>query len=382
MNVLIVYAKAGGGHKSVAEALREGFRRYHPEVSVSLLDIVGEYAPFPINRFPAMYPMLTRGRGGAWKLLYRSTDGDLQARVLSRLWWPMMRHRIEKAASAYAVDMVVSVYPLLNRVLGMHLSRMGQIRPKFVVLVTDLGTAHALWVTEHADRYLVPTPMVHSRLLELGVPPEKVHLVGLPVDPRFLEECRDRMELRKELGLCLDCPVVLVVGGAEGMGQLERIMEAIDRQGTHGEFVVVVGRNRHLQKRLASRRWKVWVKILGFVDDMYRWMKAADLMLTKAGPSTISEALASGLPMVITGYLPGQEKANVDFVRSVGAGIYEPEPKRIAEVVNRLVSSGGVEILAEMKAKALAAGKRNSTKTSVDMLYRLIESKDVTAFAA
>jgi len=378
MNVLIVYAKAGGGHQSVARALEEGFRRrYGDAVSVSLLDIMEDYAPFPMNKFPAIYPMLTRGGGQVWHAIYASTDGDIQARLISRAWWPMVRKRVERVVNPHEIDLVVSVYPLLNRVIGKILGHLPR-RPKFAVLVTDLGTAHALWVAKEADHYLVPTSLVYSRLLELGVPPEKISLVGLPVHPDFSGECTNRAGLRASLGLCADCPVVLVMGGADGMGRMEKILEAMDERQIGATFVAVAGRNAALKAQLGNHPWSIDLKILGYVTDMPRWMRAADLLLTKAGPSTIGEALASRLPMVLTGYLPGQERENVTFVESIGAGIYAPRPQKMAAIVETLVAPEGAAMLAEMKSKMAQIGQENATRRSVEVLYRLGNSRHPT----
>jgi len=370
MNVLIVYAKAGGGHQSVASALQEGFRRrYGDAVSVSLLDIMEDYAPFPMNKFPAIYPALTRGGGQLWRALYASTDGDIQARLISRGWWPMLHKRVAQVVALQEIDLVVSVYPLLNRVIGKILGRLSR-RPKFAILVTDLGTAHALWVSQEADHYLAPTSLVYSRLLALGVPPEKISLVGLPVHPNFSHECADRAALRASLGLCADCPVVLVMGGADGMGRMGKILEAMDERQIRATFVAVAGRNTALKAQLDNRPWRIDLKTLGYVATP-RWMRAADLLLTKAGPSTIAEALASRLPMVLTGYLPGQERENVTFVESIGAGIYAPRPQKMAAIVETLTSPQGANLLAEMKARMAQAGQENATCRSVEALYRL-----------
>lgn len=380
MNVLIVYAKAGGGHQSVARALQAGFWQYDTGVKVSLLDIMGESTPFPMNKFPAMYPTLTRGGGQLWKVIYASTDGNLQAKWISRAWWPVLRKRIARVVTSQEIDIVVSVYPLLNRVIGKILGQLPR-RPKFAVLVTDLGTAHALWVTQEADHYLVPTSMVYSRLLRLGVPPEKVSLTGLPVHPDFFQKCRNRADLRTSLGLCQICPVVLVMGGADGMGRVEKILDAMDARQIQATFVVVTGRNVALKARLEDKSWHIDLKALGYVEDMPRWMKAADLLLTKAGPSTISEALASGLPMVLTGYLPGQERANVAFVESIGAGIYAPQLQKMAAFVETLVSPEGHHLIGEMKSRIAQVRQENTTRLSVEALYHLAKHPSALARA-
>jgi len=373
MRVLVVYADVGGGHKSVAMALQEAFHQYHPDVSVSLLDILRDYAPFPLRKFPQIYPILTRGDAYIWKWLYLLTDGTLQAALISGLWWPVLHQHIRSALSAYPADAIVSVYPLLNRDLGRYLKRLGD-KPLFAILVTDLGTAHTLWFSRYADHYLVPTEMVYRRILKSGIEPDKISLTGLPVSPVFAERDYSKTALREELGLHTHLPMVLLIGGAEGMGGLEAIADAIDSHCPRAELVVIAGRNKKLLKRLTARQWNIPVKVLGFVSDMHKWMKSADLLLSKAGPSTISEALVVGVPLIITGYLPGQEKANVQFVVDSGAGVYQPDPEGIAQLVNEWTAPGN-STLAEMTANARLVGKADAARKAVDLLYRMGEAR-------
>jgi 1,2-diacylglycerol 3-beta-galactosyltransferase len=74
--------------------------------------------------------------------------------------------------------------------------------------------------------------------------------------------------------------------------------------------------------------------IEGFVHNMADWMAACDCIVTKAGPGTIAEALARGLPILLSGYLKGQEEGNVPYVLSHGVGVYCKVPQQIAEVIS------------------------------------------------
>lgn len=369
MKILVIYANAGGGHRSVALALQEGFRQYHPHADIFLLDILSEYTPFPFNRFPDIYPVLTRGRGNMWQWLYKLSDGKRQSDFMAQLWWPMLHRRIDLALAAYPADVVISVYPLLNRLIGRQLHTL-PAAPPFVVQITDLGTAHTSWFSEHADFYLMPTRMVYQRALSLGIPEEKMALVGLPVSLAFTERVASKAALQQKLGLATSLPVVLVIGGADGMGQLQEIVAALDRRHPPVQLVVITGRNARLQSKLASKKWSIPVKVLGFVDNMYEWMQAADLLLSKAGPSTISEALAASLPIILTGYLPGQEEANVEFVLRAGAGAYESVPSKIAALVEGWTAPGN-PVLAKMQTRIQRRQAQNATKNSVDMLVTM-----------
>ncbi len=364
----IAYANAGGGHRSVARALQAGFARREPRLTVRLVDVL-RFTPPPFRFFDRLYPWLIRGRAWPWALVYALTNGPRRAAALSRLAAPLLARTLSQMwAQVGPPALLLSDYPILNR----DLARLAQRhRVPFVVLVTDLGTAHASWLTHDAPlrAYLVPSARVDARLAQWGVPAARRVRVGLPVHPAFLEPVSDRAGLRRELGLQPDRPVVLLVGGAEGAGRLGALAQAIAARRPRAQMVVVTGRNARLRQRLAARAWPIPTRVLGFVDDMPRWMHAADLLLTKAGPSTIAEALAVGLPMILTGHLPGQEAHNPAFVADLGAGVYEPDPQRAAALVTRWTRPDD-PTLAAMRAAARRSGFGQGTWQVVAWLTR------------
>ncbi len=366
----IVYAPAGGGHRSVALALQAGFRRRAPRIPVRVVDVL-PYTPPPFRYFDRIYPHLTRGRAWPWAALYALTNGRRRAAFLSRLGAPLLARTLPRMWQEPGPPaLLLSVYPILNRDLALLAQRH---RVPFVVLITDLGTAHPAWLAHDAavHTYLAPSAEIMALLAAWGVPPTQRVQVGLPVHPAFLEPISERAGLRRELGLQPDRPVVLLMAGADAAGPLEAFATAIDRAAPHVQLVVITGRNAALRARLQRRGWRGAVRILGFVTDMPRWMHAADLLLTKAGPSTIAEALAVGLPMILIGHLPGQEARNPAFVTRVGAGVYEPRPERAAALVAQWTRPGD-PTLAHMRAAAQATDFRRGTWQVVDFLRRLL----------
>ncbi|KAJ1616884.1 hypothetical protein T492DRAFT_918070 [Pavlovales sp. CCMP2436] len=138
-----------------------------------------------------------------------------------------------------------------------------------------------------------------------------------------------------------ETPTCLVVGGGDGMGGLFSVASAVgsalgEREGS-SQLVVVCGRNEECKSSLGAVKWpsNVHVMVLGFVSEMEQWMGAADALVTKAGPGTIAEAAAMGLPCVLSGYLPGQEEGNVDFVISGGFGKLNEDPAEIGKTVRQ-----------------------------------------------
>ena len=235
----------------------------------------------------------------------------------------------------HPADMYVSVHPLATTTA---LKALGPRRPPFYTVVTDLVTTHALWFDARADRILVPTEMARQRALTNHMPPEKLEVVGLPVAERYCAPAGNKAALRRRLGWPADLPMVLMVGGGEGMGPLAKTARAIDECGLRLGLAVICGRNRKLQESLLASRWDNPAFIYGFTRDMPDFMRAADVIVTKAGPGTITEALNADLPIIMYAKIAGQEDGNVAYVETEGAGVWAPKPQLVVRALTRWLS--------------------------------------------
>lgn len=330
--VLFLFSDTGGGHRSAAEAIIEAIHTdYGAQISTEMVDIFKDYAPRPLNLMPDFYTRIVRVPQ-AWGIGYRLSNGHKRARILSSSTWPYIRPAIQRLVVDHPCDLVVSVHPLATAPV---LKALGRDRPPFITMVTDLVTTHAFWYHRQTDLCLVPTEAARLRALRFGITPEKVIVVGLPVDDRFCRPTRSKDELRDILGWPKEQPTVLLVGGGEGMGPLESTAHSISQTGLPITLVIITGRNQRLRDHLQSRRWPIPTFIYGFVRDMPDFMRAADILVTKAGPGTISEALNTRLPMILYSRLPGQEDGNVAYIESEGAGVWAPQPEQIAATLRR-----------------------------------------------
>jgi 1,2-diacylglycerol 3-beta-galactosyltransferase len=199
---------------------------------------------------------------------------------------------------------------------------------------------------------------------------------GLPIRPAFAEAARPKETLRQELRMAPLLPAALLVGGGEGLGPLASIACAIaDRLWVDGvaagQLVVICGRNHGLQRRLAAHPWPIPVQIHGFVHNMSDWMAACDCIVTKAGPGAIAEALIRGLPIILSGYIPGQEDGNIPFVVENEVGIYSEDPVVIAETIYQWFGVEQEE-LKRMARHARRLGNPRSTYQIVEELARLL----------
>jgi len=323
---LFLFSDTGGGHRSAAEAIIEALTlEFGAQITTEMVDVFKDYAPRPLNRMPDWYPHFVRVPQ-AWGLGYRLSNGHRRARLLTASAWPYVRQAIRSLVAQHPSDLIVSMHPLAN---APTIKALGKSHPTFVTVVTDLVTTHALWYHRRTDLCLVPTEAAYQRAIRFGLRPEQVRVVGLPVADRFCAPAGNPSTLRVRFGWPEHRPLILLVGGGEGMGPLEKTARAIAQARLPASLVIVAGRNQGLKARLEALNWPIPTFIYGFVREMPDFMRAADILVTKAGPGTISEALIAGLPMLLYSRLPGQEDGNVSYIVSQGAGVWAPHTDQI-----------------------------------------------------
>ena len=282
----------------------------------------------------------------------------------------------EAAFEKYHPDLIISVHPLLQTVSLWALRGMPRRIP-FVTVVTDLSTGHPLWFNPGVDACYVASAYTVELAKKAGLRPEQIHLFGLPIRPAFSRPTRPKPELRKVLGMDAKLPAALLIGGGEGVGPVEQIANQLAKTLCNGQMlgqiVVICGRNREMEERLAGQAWPIPVVVKGFVDNMPDWMAACDCVVTKAGPGTIAEALISGLPILLSGYIPGQEEGNIPYVVDNEVGEYNTDPAAIATIVARWFGPEHQKLTA-MSGKARAMGHPQATFDIVKSITELLDA--------
>lgn len=337
---LFLFSDTGGGHRASAQAVKNEFERlYGKAASVEMVDVFMEMQRWPFDRFPAWYPAAVSLNAVPWRITYRLTDTLPRVKTLSYLVWPYAAKPLCRLLRDHPADVVVSFHGIPNVALLLARRRLA-LRNPFAIVALDLVTVHAGWFTPGADAYLVPTPAAKTRALRCGVAPERIEVVGMPTRRCFLEaRTLAREAARDQLGLPQDKPLVLIVGGGEGMGPLIPVVQALAARRPDAHLVAIAGRNRALQAQLCALDLPVPVQVEGFVANIEVWMRAADILVTKAGPNTLSEAFIAGLPLVLYTALPGQESGNVDHVVEHRAGVWAPQPQSAARAVMELLAN-------------------------------------------
>jgi 1,2-diacylglycerol 3-beta-galactosyltransferase len=359
--LLLLFADTGGGHRASASAVAQEVALRHAQRFAAVLhDPVAEMAPHPLATLADLYSPLLRWAPWAWGTLWHATDNRLAVRALSgsvlRLVEPGLRATLDRIQPAA----VVSFHPLLNHPAAHVLRQRDGPHLPLITVVTDLVDVHASWTCTEADAVVTASPGGLDHCRRAGIPADRCLDLGLPVSEAFCGPSAgadERRELRARLGLDRDRFTVLLTGGGAGSGGLLRRARALLRSRLPLQLVAICGRNQRLVERLTGlpATPPSTLVVEGFVSNMAEWMRAADVVVTKAGPGTIAEAQCAGTPLLLTSYVPGQERGNVALVVSTGTGRYVPRVADMVDTIAELARPGNAALTAMHAALAHAA---------------------------
>lgn len=340
-HILFLMSDTGGGHRAAAEAIRDAlYIRYGEDnVSAVLVDVFKQYTNFPLKYQPELYPIWVNRGKSSWGMGYKLSNTRRSAALLSRGMYLTNSGKLRRMVKQHPADVVVCVHSVIARPsLRAYMSY--EQRPPFITVVTDLVSTHVFWYDRRVDRCLVPTQAAYDRGLKYGLKPEQMRITGLPVHPHFTQQLTDKATARAQLGWSADLPTILMVAGGEGMGPIYETARAINERQLNCQLVIIAGKNKPLKAKLDKASWHQTTHIYPFVRNMPQMMAAADILVTKAGPATISEACIAGLPMILSDAIPGQEDGNVQLVVESGAGVYAPKPEEVAQAVAQWLDEG------------------------------------------
>lgn len=359
--IAILMAHTGGGHLSAARSLAEALDE---QARVTIISLVDDYVDFPWNTMSVTYGPWVNYAPWLYHLFYRAFDSRRRVEFTTRAAYPLVRRQVAAAFAPDWPDIVVSVHPLQTEIPLRVLRELGNPAP-FVTVVTDPVTPPVAWFSPDVDLTVVATEPAYDTAVACGVPRDRLRILGLPVRRAFSAIWgRPKPIARTHLGLDPDRPLVLLTGGGAGIGKMLPLARAIARRLARAAYpaqmAIIAGRNQVLKKQLQGEKWQVPVKVLGFVEDMPNWLAAADLLISKAGPGTLAEACCAGLPVIITGHIPGQEDGNVTWLEQHGAGIYAHEPDRVGALVAELLRPGNA-LLAHMAIQSRSLARCDSS---------------------
>lgn len=245
--------------------------------------------------------------------------------------------------------------------------------PPLISVLTDY-TAHSTYLQDEIDFYICGDEYVKELLIEDGIPEEKIKPFGIPVEKSFMES-RPREEVLLELGLNPEKKTVLLMGGSFGAGNIKGTLDSLAEIDRDFQILVITGRNSSLKKNLEERvkeyNSNINIKILGFTNIMNDILAAIDILVTKPGGLTTTEALIKDVPMVIPYFIPGQEGENLDFLTNCGVAIRTTKKFSIRSVIKVLIDNP--ERLDRMKENIKLIRKANASENIAKLSLEIFD---------
>ncbi len=348
-----VFFDAGGGHRSAANALkavieRQGrpweIRLVHLQEMLDALDIFRKYTGI---RMQDVYNVMlqkgwTLGSAQMTRLMHgliRVYHGG-QVRLLKEFWKQGER------------DLVVSLIPNFNRALRDSLPT-----TPLVTILTDLADYPPHFWIERQEQFLIcGTEKAVEQARALGHPDERIFRTsGMILRPSFYEPVTaDRGAERRRLGLDPDLPTGLVLFGGQGSSAMPEIAERVTAR---SQFIFICGRNKKLAERLRAMRTPYPKFVEEFTSEIPYYMHLADFFVGKAGPGSISEAIAMQLPVVVerNAWTLPQERYNTEWIREKQVGVVLPSFRAIDAGLREMLEPGN---FSRFRANAAAITNR------------------------
>ncbi|HAZ10507.1 MAG: hypothetical protein A2047_04955 [Omnitrophica bacterium GWA2_41_15] len=368
--VLLMYITSNSGHYRASLAIESALKTLSPGMVTMNINGFAYTNPIFEKLINRTYMSVIKNNPEVWEYLYDNP------KVLKSVQG--MRNSIHRSNSKklkvliqdeFKPDAVVCTQAFPCGMVADYKKYLGLDLPLFGVL-TD-HAPHSYWIFDNVDYYIVPSELSRDHFMRNGVDGARIRVFGIPINPRFSNR-HEKEDICRKLGLDSRKRTILIMGGSQGLGPVEKMVNALERIDLDFQILAVCGINKRLQKILTKKekRYKKRMLIFGLVENVDELMEASDIIVTKPGGLTTSEALAKSLPMIIIHPIPGQETKNTDFLLQQGVALRAEDEDDVAVLVQELFSSSVK--LDEMRKRADLIKKPNSAMDIAQLILQAI----------
>lgn len=379
MNILILSASTGGGHMKAAETLKEYIESNDKDAKVKLVDTL-EYINPLINKIISNgYVFLVRNMNYLYRIFYNDTDRKSLISLFVTKTLMILSKRITPLIKNFNTEVIVTVHPFSTEIISI-LKESSVIQIPHICLMTDYA-AHNTWIKKNVDSYCVACEDMVSEMVIRGVRPDIIHPFGIPVAKEFFQQAKeDKQAFRKDLQLD-SVKTILIMAGSFGVNNIEEIYNSLLTIKEEFQIIIITGNNKGLYDRIRSiKQVTKKTKVVKYTKEVAKYMNLADVLITKPGGLTISEALASKLPMIIFDAIPGQEESNAKFLIRHGMAVSIGKGRDCNIVVEELLKDKVK--LNKLEENCGKFNKENSCKEIFELIKELInenKKQDETA---
>jgi len=363
IRILILTVPHGASHQRAASALRTALLELDPAVTVEVVNALDHCTHWfrayynsyeiPLKYWPSLWGWIE-----SFQDKQKSTSPDWLNRRGARPLFQFIQ--------AFAPDIVVATEVGMCELVALHKR---ESAAQFRLVGLELLDYHPAWVQPEVDLFLATHEDLAAELVAAGAPASKVVTTGQPIDPAFINP-PDRNSACKKLGIDVEVPMILVLFGGAGIAKPRRVLKEIKILEKPYQVVFITGRNRRLEKEIRKHgRGLPHCCVLGWVNNMHEWMAAADLLVSKPGGSTLTEAFNCGLPMLAFDPHPGNEERTCAWIEKWGVGHWVKHAKDLAPTLERLLDYP--EELAQLRERALSLARPRAAYHAAEEILKV-----------
>lgn len=360
--VLLMYISYNSGHHRSSIAIERALKLLAADTEVLNINGFNYTNPILERVINRTYMAVIRRKPQVWDYLYDNPKIFKKVKALRDFMHNMNFDKLQALINDFNPDAVVCTQAFPCGMIADLKIRDKNIKTKLFGVLTDYYP-HSYWIYPTIDCFIVPAEASKQRLVQNGIPPDKIKVLGIPIDPKFSNKV-DVKFVKLGLGLDLNKPIVLVMGGGQGYGPIKDIVTELDGLKVDFQAIVVCGINTRLFKWLNSSRRKFNKNIvpLQFVENVNELMEISEIIITKPGGLTTAEALSKRLPIIVTNPIPGQEAKNAQFLTSEGAAEEVDDIALVGLKVDELLRNPS-----KLKNMREAAGKHGHPDSAMDL---------------
>lgn len=374
---LIFYASYGGGHLSAAKSVEEQINKNYPNIETELIDCM-KYINKTIEKVTtSAYKEMAKKFPWAWGKVYSDSQKGPLAHISSRAN-KFMAIKLLKLLREKQPDIIISTHPFGSQMCS-YLKRKGKISSQIATIMTDFAP-HDQWLVgkDFVDYFFVAHDGMKKYLETKGIPSSKIYTTGIPISNRFLEEY-PKSPILQELNLDETKKTILFFGGGEfGLGKTKtlEILQVLAENFDTLQIIAISGKNESMKKGfeeiVSKTNRQQSIKILSYTNQVPELMSISDIVITKPGGLTVSESLASNLPLIVINPIPGQEEENAAFLEENGVAFWLKKNMDANQELIGLLNNW--TLIETMKKQTQLLGKKSASKDIADTLCKHLDS--------
>ncbi|AOH47684.1 galactosyldiacylglycerol synthase [Selenomonas sp. oral taxon 920] len=376
--ILILTASIGSGHTRAAEAIRAALAA-HPQaedVQVDVVDFMAREVSMIHYLMKRIYLTMLRFVPDLYDVFFRIAGKNASGGIVRGAFAQVMMRTVGRMIQAYKPDLVVATHPFPEGAAALWRGRHGGSFA-LAALLTDYAL-HAIWLVRGVDLYFVATDAMATAMAARGFDPCAVYATGIPITRT--SQLMERQAAQETVGLQGDLPTLLLMGGGLGLGGMDRTLAALETVEQRLAILVAAGHNAALEAHASAlaRTSRHDIRVFSYTDQIPALMRAADLLITKPGGLTISEAFAAGLPLLLHDPIPGPETENAIYATRCGAAVWLHSGERMAPAVEEILAHR----IPEMRRAARDCACEDAAQRVAEILMESLTRRRGAAYGA